>query len=766
MKKNKIIQKAKKYFDGCNRIYVIAVFFVLFFLIIIYNLFAYTVLNYSFYNQLADRQQIGEVTVPVTRGTIYSSTNQGTILGTSLNLYNIAIDPKMEGNKDKLQKFLTEVSYKQLCYLNSKKECYKNLLKFLRVLEIEDFRKDELLIKDLISAYLTPKLNQTKVNSVFIDKELDNEEITQIINLGIKGLYPSGQFLYVNPEEIDSDEYASKELSSILGMTEKKIKHLIRKRELRYIPVLNKLSISVSEYIKNYLEEENIALKNGILDRINSIGNFIILTPNPHRYYPEKEVGSQLIGFVDSEGVGHYGIEGYFDDILKGNNGKIVSKKDVLGRIINPIDLKKEDFIGEGIKIHSTIDRNIQKKVETILENGVKRYRANKGTIVVMEPKTGRVLSIANYPTYNLNNYGDVYELEKVRFSKYPDPKVDLLGFPVFVEDKENGDKFYYDSKEILLRRAVREELGENALVKYKYKNDFGPQVYKNDAISSLYEPGSIMKALTVAIGIDTGEINRYSMYMDKGELTIDSFTIKNVSDKCLGYHSFAHALNFSCNVGMIRIVQRIGKVLLHQYFTDFGFNELTGITLEGEVFSQVTPWEKWSRAKLFTSSYGLGVSVTPLQMASSYSTLVNGGIYIKPRIIDYIEFSNNKVIKYKKELERRVIKESTSKIIVSMLVSSAKDGAAKNGNVLGYSVGGKTGTSQIPYKGIYEKGVGSTIASYAGFGPAEDPKFVIIVKLDRPRTNNFGGQTAAFVFNDVASYLFDYYEIPRRVVK
>mgnify|MGYP001942307595 CR=1 FL=1 len=766
MKKNKIIQKAKKYFDWCNRIYVIAVFFVLFFLIIIYNLFAYTVLNYSFYNQLADRQQIWEVTVPVTRGTIYSSTNQGTILGTSLNLYNIAIDPKMEWNKDKLQKFLTEVSYKQLCYLNSKKECYKNLLKFLRVLEIEDFRKDELLIKDLISAYLTPKLNQTKVNSVFIDKELDNEEITQIINLWIKWLYPSWQFLYVNPEEIDSDEYASKELSSILWMTEKKIKHLIRKRELRYIPVLNKLSISVSEYIKNYLEEENIALKNGILDRINSIWNFIILTPNPHRYYPEKEVGSQLIWFVDSEWVGHYWIEWYFDDILKWNNGKIVSKKDVLWRIINPIDLKKEDFIWEWIKIHSTIDRNIQKKVETILENGVKRYRANKGTIVVMEPKTWRVLSIANYPTYNLNNYWDVYELEKVRFSKYPDPKVDLLWFPVFVEDKENWDKFYYDSKEILLRRAVREELWENALVKYKYKNDFWPQVYKNDAISSLYEPGSIMKALTVAIWIDTWEINRYSMYMDKWELTIDSFTIKNVSDKCLGYHSFAHALNFSCNVWMIRIVQRIWKVLLHQYFTDFGFNELTWITLEWEVFSQVTPWEKWSRAKLFTSSYWLWVSVTPLQMASSYSTLVNWWIYIKPRIIDYIEFSNNKVIKYKKELERRVIKESTSKIIVSMLVSSAKDGAAKNWNVLWYSVWWKTGTSQIPYKWIYEKWVWSTIASYAWFWPAEDPKFVIIVKLDRPRTNNFGWQTAAFVFNDVASYLFDYYEIPRRVVK
>jgi len=383
-----------------------------------------------------------------------------------------------------------------------------------------------------------------------------------------------------------------------------------------------------------------------------------------------------------------------------------------------------------------------------------------------MEPKTWRILSVANYPTYNLNNYWDVYELEKVRFSRYPDPKIDLLWFPVFIEDTENWDKFYYDSKEIFLRKASREELWENALVKYKYKNDFWPQVYKNDAISSLYEPGSIMKALTVAIWIDTWEISRYGMYMDKWELTIDNFTIKNVSDKCLWYHSFANALNFSCNVWMIRIVQRIWKVLLHQYLTDFGFSELTWITLEWEVFSQIKPWERWSKAQLYTSSYWLGISVTPLQMASAYSTLVNWGIYIKPRVIDRIEFSNNKVIKYKKELERRVVKDSTSKIIVSMLVSSAKDGAAKNWNVLWYSVWGKTWTSQIPYKWKYEKWIWSTIASYAWFWPAEDPKFVIIVKLDRPRTNQYGGQTAAFVFNEVASYLFDYYEIPRRVVK
>jgi len=213
---------------------------------------------------------------------------------------------------------------------------------------------------------------------------------------------------------------------------------------------------------------------------------------------------------------------------------------------------------------------------------------------------------MANYPSYDLNNYWDVYELEKVRYSKYPDPKIDLLGYPVFVEDFENGTKYYYDNKEIYLREASREELWDITLVKYKYKNDFWAQVYKNDAISALYEPGSIMKAITVAVWLDTWEINKHSMYMDKGELTIDKFTIKNVSDKCLWYNSFAHALNYSCNVWMIRIVQRAWKVLFHQYLNEFWFWELTKIDLHWEVFSKIKPWERWSQAQLLTSSYWL----------------------------------------------------------------------------------------------------------------------------------------------------------------
>lgn len=688
-----------------------------------------------------------------------------TIMWTSLNLYDIAVDPKNIWNKSKLIDFLTNIVYKELCYIKTREACYENTLKFLRIIEIENFSKDEIEIKKLILDRLKEKVLREKVTSVFIDVELSKNNVKKIQSFWFAGIYIRNDFLYVNPEEIIDSERIVLALSPILWMEESRFKNLIKKRDLRYVPIINKISIWVWEEIKKYLFDEDIAIKKWILDREDSIGNFIIFTPKPHRFYPENEVASQIIWFVDNAWVWHYWIEWYFDDILKWNSGKIVSRKDIKWRIIDPISLKKEDLVWEGIKIKTTIDRNIQSKIEVILKQGVKKYQANKWTVVVMEPKTGEIISMANYPTYDLNNHWDVYELEKVRYSKYEDPKVDLLWMPVFVEDSKWGKKYYYDSKEIYLRKATELELWDIAQVKYKYKNDFWPLVYTNDAIASLYEPGSIMKAITVAIWIDTWDIGRYNMYMDKWEVTIDNFHIKNDSDKCLWYHSFAHALNYSCNVWMIRIAQKIGKVLMHQYFNDFGFWELTGITLSWEVFSQIRPWERWSIAQLLTSSYGLWVSVTPLQMAQSYSVLANGWEYVKPRIIKSIAFPSWKVIEYKKEVERKVIKKSTSDIVTSMLYDGIENWVARNAKVPWYSMAWKTGTSQIPYRWTYETWVWSTIASFAWYWPVQDPRFVVIVKLDRPRIHGwYGWRTSAVLFKEISEYLLDYYGIPRKI--
>ena len=764
MRKNIMNHKIIKKLEKLNRVYYIAAFFVVFSLIIIQKLFANTVIDHSYYQELADNQQIGNVTVPVTRGTVYSATNWWTILWTSLNLFDIAIDPQIVWSKEKLEDFLTDVVYKESCENTDNRSCYNNVLKFLKVIELEEFIYDETYIKNIIWDYLNTKINQEYVTSVFIDKELEQEKIDLIQSFAYAWVYPTFPYLYINPEEITQLSTVANTLSPILSIESEDLEYMMRKRKIRYVQILSKLSISVSEYVKTYLDDETIAIKKGLITKEESVWGFIVLTPRPQRYYPESDVASQIIWFVDNEWKWHYGIEWYFNDSLKGNNWQIVSRKDIRWRIINPIELDEQNSDTQGVKIYTSIDRNIQKKVETILEAWVKEYRANKGTVVVMEPKTGRVLSMANYPTFDLNDFSDVYELEKVKFSEYPNPTIDLLWFPVFVEDTEFGERYFYDNKELFLRSATREELWENLLVKYKYKNDYGPGVYLNDAISWLYEPGSIMKSLVFAAWIDTNEIEANELYSDINELQVWDFSIKNLDTKNCGWlHSFSNALDFSCNVWMVRIVQRLGTLLVYNYFQKFGFDEKTWVNLEWEVTGTMRDWEKWSKAQLYTSSYGLGISVTPLQMAAAYATLANGWVYYTPTVVDKVEFADGKVINYKSEAQRRVLKESTSDIMTKILVNGVNIWAAKHGWVEWYNLAGKTGTSQIPFRWKYETWQASTMASFAGYWPAEDPQFVVIVKLERPRTTNYWGASSAHIFSDISEYLLDVYNIPKR---
>ena len=289
---------------------------------------------------------------------------------------------------------------------------------------------------------------------------------------------------------------------------------------------------------------------------------------------------------------------------------------------------------------------------------------------------------MANYPTYDPNSFGDVYELEKVTYAKYPNPDIDLLGIPLFVEDSANGDVYYYENKKILLRAATDSERSNSAIPKFKFKNNYGPGVYVNDGIGALYEPGSVFKAVTTAIAIDTGDIRPTDRYLDKGKIQIDNFTISNVAHECIGFHTYAHALDWSCNVGMIDVVQKIGKALFYNYLNDFGFGNKTNVTLEGEVYGKLDPYEKWSRAKLFTMAFGQGITVNLLQMAAAYSVIANGGIYMQPYIVNSVILPTGNVITNTPQPVRRVIKEETSKQLIAMLTEGATIGFAKQGSV------------------------------------------------------------------------------------
>ncbi|MBP8016591.1 penicillin-binding protein 2 [Candidatus Gracilibacteria bacterium] len=767
----KFIQKNIAYYlsvliknlENLDRVKIVFFLFIIFAFVIIFYSFKYSVLEYDYYKTLADKQQTIEVKNSVNRGTIYSNNDPIGVLATSTELSDLAIDPQEIGNKEKLVTFLTDIVFDELCFGKQSEECVNKIQLFLKKdpsSEESDYNQDNM--KEEIKIGIQKKIEKKYIDLVLIKENLTQEEMDKVNNLGLVGIYFVINNLYADPTKITDENYVAKKLNEVLQIQEYEIKNKLLKRISRYIKILNKLSLHTKDEINARIENEKNAIKKGVLTEENSIYKLIILDPHPTRFYPEKNLASQIIGFVDNNKEGKYGIEGYFNEDLKGQEGIKITKKDISGRAIGLYELPEQKIIN-GSDIKLTIDRNIQKEISKILEKGVKEFKANKGSVIVMDPNSGEVVAMVNYPDFDPNEFGNVYEIEKVSYGKYPNPGFDLLGMPVFVEDSLNGFDIYIQGKKKKFRLATEQELGNRAIPKFKYKNNFGPGIYKNDVIGSLYEPGSVFKAVTVAVGIDTGDIRPSDMYKDKGFVEIDQFKISNVSKECNGYHTYSHALDWSCNVGMIDIVKKIGSSLFYKYLLDFGFAGKTNITLEGEVFGKIPPYEKWSKAKLFTMAFGQGITVNLLQMATAYSVIANGGIYMKPYIVDTITLPNGQVIKNSPTPIRRVIKEETSKTLIAMLTEGAQIGFAKKGSVLGYQVAGKTGTSQIAYKGGYEEGgPGHTVTSYGGFAPSSNPKFVMIVRIDRPRTAVYAETTSSALFSEIAKFLLNYYRIPK----
>ena len=765
MKKKNIFKKYLKKINKIPRYYFVLGIFFLAFFIIIRTLFVYTIIDYKFYKKKADEQQILWVKIPITRWSIFSWNKKAIKLATTVNLDDLAIDPTQKWSKQKLISFLTDVIYKESCIWKKQEKCKNNILKFIKKQEFpENFILNKKNIKKLIEDKLIEKISQKYITSVIITRELEQKQIEELKKINLKGIYVFNKALYADPTQISNKDFTAEKLSKIIDFPKENLLHYFKLREKKYILLLKKLSIETSSEIQEVLKNEKEAYKKWYTKLENTIYRFIQLDPNPHRYYPENKTAAQVLGFVDKEGIGHYWIEWYYNELLKWEASEIIIKKDIKWRVINPIDLKKWVIQRQWATIYTTIDRNIQKKVEELLKKWVKKYRANRWSVVVMNPKNWKIIAMANYPSFDPNNPGEVYELEKVNYKKYKNPANELIGKWVFVEDKIKGKEFYINWKKIFLRKATRNELWNYALKKYIYKNDFWAAVYRNWVISDLYEPGSIMKPITMAIWIDAGEITKDTFYQNNWPIHIDQFKISDIAHQCRWYHSFTWALKYSCNVWMVRIVQKIGKALLYNYLDKFWFWKPTEITLDWEVSMPIKNYKKWSKAQLYTSAYGLWINVNELQMAVAYSALVNWWYILRPQIIDKIKFDKWKELKFSKEILRRVISEKTSKDMIQVLHTSIEYWVAKTWKVKWYSLWWKTWTSQIAYKWGYESWhiPWTTNGSFAGFWPTQDPKFVVIVKLIRPRTNNYWGLTSAYIFADIAKFLLEYYKIPK----
>lgn len=285
----------------------------------------------------------------------------------------------------------------------------------------------------------------------------------------------------------------------------------------------------------------------------------------------------------------------------------------------------------------------------------------------------------------------------------------------------------------------------------------FNENFYKNLAISDLYEPGSVFKPLIVAAALEEKKIKPNDTYNETGQIAVGEYNIKTWNDKYEGKISMTRILEKSSNVGMVYIGEKLGNKKIYNYFEKFGLGQNTGIDLEGEASGYLKPQKNWYPIDYATVAFGQGIAITPIQMIRAFASIINGGYLMKPYLVQKI-VSGNKIIEIKPKVERRIFSQMTSDIIKKMLISTIENAEAKWDRPKGYSIGGKTGTAQVPIKGHYD--VSKTIASFIGFVPADNPKFLTFVVLYEPKSSPWGSETAAPLFFEIAKELIVYYNI------
>ncbi|MFH1485075.1 MAG: penicillin-binding transpeptidase domain-containing protein [Chloroflexota bacterium] len=448
--------------------------------------------------------------------------------------------------------------------------------------------------------------------------------------------------------------------------------------------------------------EGSILIKTGVpyetgleIERLRLSG--VVLTEENKRAYPESSLAATLIGFVGKDNEGLTGIEADFNRELGGVDGKLVFERDSVGNEI-PLGYRKEKPPQDGADLVLTIDRYIQRLIEKKLDEALAKHEASGGTIIVMEPHSGAILGMASRPTFDLN-------------------KLDLV-------------------------------------------SNFKMELYRNRAITDLYEPGSVFKVMTFAAALNEGVITPQTSHNCAGSVFQHGATIHTWDWKAHGPETMTEVLMHSCNLGALWVANKLGPEKFYEYVYRFGFGQPTHIGLSGEAKGQVRDNKSsgWRPIDLDTNSFGQGISVTPLQIITAVSAVVNGGNLMRPYVVKELVTDQDRRV-FKPVLVRRVIREDTARQLVEMLNAAAEKGESKMAIVPGFHVGGKTATASVVGDSGYASD--STIAAFVGFAPLAEPKFVILVRIDEPKDSPWGSLVASPVFSSVAQQILVYMRIP-----
>jgi cell division protein FtsI/penicillin-binding protein 2 len=416
--------------------------------------------------------------------------------------------------------------------------------------------------------------------------------------------------------------------------------------------------------------------------------------PDTWRTYPNGDLAAQVLGYVDLNGAGHYGVEQEYNGLLGGRDGLMTTEMDENGQPL-PFGTKTYTPPVNGADLTLTIDANIQRLAEQGLQATVKEYGAQSGSVIIVNVHTGAIVAMASTPTFNPNDYG----------------------------------------------LAAAQD---------------GYQIFQNPVISTVYDPGSTMKAVTMSTGLNLGVIQPETSFYDPGYFDVPdtSLQIHNWNDAAYGQETMVGVLRHSANVGASWVaVTRIGMQRFDASLQRFGFGQRTGIDLPGE-----SPGLLSSEHDLLTladNSFGESIGVTPLQQVMVYAALANGGVLMQPYIVQQID-RNGQITRHHPVVVRRVVSAPAARELGQMLMQAAINGEAQETQVPGYEVATKTGTSTPDPNNPQ-----ATIASVAGFAPASNPQFAMLVKIDYPSWGVFGGTVAAPLWHDLAERLFFYYHIP-----
>ncbi len=554
-------------------------------------------------------------------------------------------------------------------------------------------------------------------------------------NMNVLAISASVNNVFISPNEIAQKEQdidlIANGLAQLLDVDADNIREMAQDTSMYYKVVKRQIDESLSEQVRDFINTYELS--------------GVYLEPDTKRYYPSSTLAAQVLGFVGSENRGLEGLEAKYDANLQGNAGKIVTTR---GNSGSEMLYRFETYYeaSDGDSLVTTLDSTVQYFLEKNLEQAVEQYDVQNGAFgLVMDVNTGAVLAMANLSSYDPNHYGEVYDEEVKQALAEERAQLESLSGEAY-------DAAYQDYLQSV----------NNALFAQ----------WRNSCVSDAYEPGSTFKIITMAAALEEGVISLNDTFHCNGNIKVFG---RNQPISCWktaghGTQTTAEALGNSCNPALATIGIALGGEKFYDYIQAFGLTSTTGIDLPGESSgvmldeSYLTEYDIYGYSSLAVAAFGQTFEITPIQLVRAISAVVNGGYLVEPYVVAEILDSNGQVVSaHETKVTNQVISEQTSDIMRELILGVVENGTAKNAKIAGYSIGGKTGTSEKVSE-VDEFGVMTEdkIVSFVGICPMDDPQYICLVALDTPSRETglyiSGGQMAAptvrNVFADILPYL------------